>query len=111
MHLMIVIVDNVTVKYEEGNEVVVKAVERIEKDVKDLLRCASYTLASISTYKECYRTLTSIDKDLTEVRKQNGWLQGLYTNLNMDAIDTCLSRLSEAQEKFKVCRLSFRMAC
>jgi hypothetical protein len=42
-HLMIVIVDNVTVKYEEGSEVVVKAVQGIEKDVKDLLRCVSYT--------------------------------------------------------------------
>ena len=35
---MIVIVDNITVKHEEGSEVVVKAVEGIEKDVKELLR-------------------------------------------------------------------------
>ena len=41
---MIVIVDNVTVKHEEGSEVVVKAVKGIEKDVKDLLRCALNTL-------------------------------------------------------------------
>jgi len=39
-HLMIVIVDNITVKHEEGSEVVVKAVEGIEEDVKELLRCA-----------------------------------------------------------------------
>jgi len=38
---MIVIVDNVTVKYEEGSEVVVKAVEGIEKDIVVLLRSAS----------------------------------------------------------------------
>jgi hypothetical protein len=47
-HIMIVIVNNVTVKYEEGSEVVVKAVEGIEKDVKDLLRCASYTLTIVN---------------------------------------------------------------
>jgi len=46
---MIVIVDNVTVKYEEGSEAVVKAVEGIEKDVKDLLRCASYLLALVNS--------------------------------------------------------------
>ena len=45
-----------------------------------------------------------IDKELTEIRKQNEWLQGLYTNLNMDAIERCLNQLSAAQEKFKVCR-------
>jgi hypothetical protein len=39
-HLMIVIVDNITVNHEEGSEMVVKAVEGIEKDVKELLRCA-----------------------------------------------------------------------
>jgi hypothetical protein len=47
-HIMIVIVNNVTVKYEEGSEVVVKAVEGIEKDVKDLFRCASYTLTIVN---------------------------------------------------------------
>jgi len=46
---MIVIVDNVTVKYEEGSEVVVKVVEGIEKNVKDLLRCASYLLALVNS--------------------------------------------------------------
>jgi hypothetical protein len=48
-HLMTVIVDNVTVKDEEGIEVAVKAVEGIEKDVKDLLRCASYTLTIVNS--------------------------------------------------------------
>ena len=45
---MIVIVDNVTVKYEEGSEVVMKAVEGIEKNIKDLLRCASYLLTIVN---------------------------------------------------------------
>jgi hypothetical protein len=46
-HLMIIIVNNVTVKYEEGSDVVVKAAENIEKDIKELLRCASNTLTII----------------------------------------------------------------
>jgi hypothetical protein len=45
---MIVIVDNVTVKYEEGSEVVVKAVKGIERDVEDLLRYASCTLTIVN---------------------------------------------------------------
>jgi len=35
---MIIVLDNVTVRYEEGSEVVVKAVKDIEKDIEDLLR-------------------------------------------------------------------------
>ena len=38
-HLMVVIVDNVTSKNEEGtDEVIVKAAKGIERDIKDLLR-------------------------------------------------------------------------
>ena len=38
---MVVIVDNVTSKNEEGsNEVIVKAAEGIERDIRDLLRYA-----------------------------------------------------------------------
>jgi len=44
-----------------------------------------------------------IDKELTEIRKQNEWLQGLYTDLNMEAVEGCLDQLSAANEKFKVC--------
>jgi hypothetical protein len=47
-HLRIVIVDNVTVKDEEGSEVAVKAVESLEKDVKELLRCASNTFTIVN---------------------------------------------------------------
>src|SRR5260221_11738986 len=103
-HLMIVIVDNVTVNHKEGSEVVVKAVEGIEKDVKDLLRCVSYFYNRQLPSTICYRTLKKIEKELTEIRKQNEWLQGLYTDLNMDAVDSCLSQLSIAQERFKVRR-------
>ena len=40
-HLMVVIVDNVTFKNEDGSdEAIVKAAKRIEQDIKDLLRYA-----------------------------------------------------------------------
>jgi hypothetical protein len=40
-HLMVVIIDNVTSKIEEGGEeVIVKAAKGIEQDIKDLLRYA-----------------------------------------------------------------------
>jgi len=45
-HLLIVIVDNVTVKYEEGSEVVVKAAEDMKKDIEDLLRWVPYTFGN-----------------------------------------------------------------
>jgi hypothetical protein len=52
----------------------------------------------------CYSTLnTIVDKELNEIREQNEWLQGLFTDLNMDAVESCLNQLSTAQEKFQVC--------
>jgi len=45
---MIIVVDIVTVKYEGGSEVVVKAVMDIEKDIEDLLRCASKPLTIVN---------------------------------------------------------------
>ena len=50
-HLMVVIVDNVTSKNEEGSdEVIVKAAKAIERDIKDLLR---YAQASNETIIDC----------------------------------------------------------
>jgi hypothetical protein len=43
-----------------------------------------------------------IDKELTEIRKQNEWLHGLYKDLNMEAVEGCLDQLSAAHEKFTV---------
>ena len=44
---MIVIVDHVTLKDEEGsNEAVMKIAEGIEQDIKDLLRCGLRMLVS-----------------------------------------------------------------
>jgi hypothetical protein len=48
-YLMTVIVDNITMTDEEGSEVAVRAVKGIEKDVKDLLRCASYTSTIVNS--------------------------------------------------------------
>ena len=56
-HLMIVIVDNVTVQFEEGNEVVKKAVQGIEKDVQDFLGYASCALNSQFLSTVCYIAL------------------------------------------------------
>ena len=40
---MVVIVDNVTAKNEEGgDEVIVKTWKGIERDIKDLLRCSGF---------------------------------------------------------------------
>ena len=38
-HLMIILVDNVTLNCEEDSEVVVKTMKGIEKDVTELLKC------------------------------------------------------------------------
>lgn len=47
-HLMVVIVDNVTAKNEEGSdEVIVKAAKSIERDIKELLWCAQFYRPSI----------------------------------------------------------------
>ncbi|KAJ3513168.1 hypothetical protein NLJ89_g3100 [Agrocybe chaxingu] len=85
-HLMIVIVDHVTAQNEEGSkEVVMQAAKGIERDIEDLLS-----------------TLTTINEDLSQVCKQNEWLLGLYTELNMNVVESCLQRLSIALEKFKL---------
>jgi predicted transcriptional regulator len=102
-HLMTVIVDNITVKDEEGIEVAVKAVEGIEKDVRPSQVCLVYfdNRQFLSTI--CYSTLdTIVDKELNEIREQNEWLQGLYADLNMDAVENCLNQPSTAQETFQV---------
>ena len=60
-NLMIIIVDHVTLKDEEGSkETVVKTAEGIQQDIKELLRCVlrmvvSYTAAdNIITLKHSY---------------------------------------------------------
>jgi hypothetical protein len=105
-HLMVVIVDNVTAKCEDGSkEAIVKAAECIEGDIRDLLRCA-FCVWSSETTTNCWvpcSTLTTINHELTEIREQNGWLTALYKDLNMSRVESCLERLSTALERFKAC--------
>lgn len=85
-HLMVVIVDNVTAKNEEGSdEVIVKAAKSIEQDIKDLL---------------C--TLKTINEVLDKITAQRPWLLVIHKDLNKSAVNNCLQRLSTALEKFKL---------
>ena len=47
-----------------------------------------------------------INKELDRFTAQGPWLLGIYSDLNMSAVDACLGRLSTALEKFKVCPTS-----
>ena len=53
-----------------------------------------------------YSTLETINKDLDEIAAQGRWKLGIFSDLNMTAVDGCLDRLSTALEKFKVCPAS-----
>ena len=53
-----------------------------------------------------YRTLKTINKDLDEITAQGQWKLAIFSDLNSTAVDGCLSRLSNALEKFKVCPAS-----
>ena len=47
--------------------------------------------------------MKTITNELTKVHEQNGWLTALYTDINKNAVETCLDRLSTAVERFMVC--------
>jgi len=106
----VVIVDNVTSKNEEGsNEVIVKAAEGIERDIRDLLRrlvCSGYliciTRRSLIANLCYYSTLRKINEELDKITAQGPWLLGMYSDLNASAVDGCLDRLSTSLEKFKL---------
>ena len=53
-----------------------------------------------------YSTLETINKDLDEISAQGRWKLGIFNDLNMRAVNSCLNRLSAALENFKVCPLS-----
>ena len=52
--------------------------------------------------KLCYSTLKTINEELDKITAQGPWLLGIYSDLNMSAVDGCLERLSTSLEKFKV---------
>lgn len=105
---MIVIVDNVTAKNEEGgDEVVMKTAKGIERDIKDLLRCSIFlffiTRRLVIDCQPSHSTLRTIRAKLADVTAQDRWRNVIYKDLNSKAVDSCLDLLSTALEKFKVC--------
>ena len=102
-NLMIVIVDHVTLKDEEDSkETVIKIAKGIEQDIKELLRCGLRILVSYNFWWH-YSILGTINEDLTKISAQNRWVITVYKQLNIDALDECIDRLSSAMQKFTVC--------
>ena len=106
---MVVIVNNVTAKNEEGDDkVIVKTAKGIEQDIKDLLRCAQpsnyfYYETTPTDCWLCRSALRTIHGELADITAQDQWKNVFYKDLNSSAVDTCLNLLSTALEKFKVC--------
>ena len=102
-NLMIIIVDHVTLKDEEGSKVtVVKTAEGIEQDIKKLLRC-SLQIVSLMASDVIYSVLGAIKEDLSKISAQNRWVKAIYKQLNMKALEECMNQLSTAMQKFTVC--------
>ena len=101
--LMIVIVDHVTLKDEgDSKATVVKTAEGIEQDIKELLRYGLRMLASYCFWWH-YSILGAINEDLSKISAQNRWVIAVYKEPNMNALDECMNRLSNAMQKFTVC--------
>ena len=104
-NLMIVIVDHVMLKDEEGGkETVLKTAEGPDQDIKELLR---YGLRMVFSYGFwwTYSILVTINEDLTKISNQNRWVIAVYKRPNMNALEECMNRLSSAMQKFTVCIL------
>ena len=97
---MIVIVDHATLKDEGSKEAVMKIAENIEQDIKELLRYATNT--GLLRLLMNYSILETINEDLTKISAQNRWVITVYKQLNMNALDDCMNRLSNAMQKFTV---------
>ena len=54
-----------------------------------------------------HRTLETIKEDLDKITAQGRWKIGIFSDLNMNAVDGCLNRLSTALEKFTVRPVTF----
>ena len=100
---MIVIVDHVTLKDEIGSkETVMKIAENLGQDIEDLLRYSLRILVSYGFWRY-YSILGTINEDLTQISAQTRWVKTVYKELNMNALDECMNRLSNAMQKFTVC--------
>ena len=49
-----------------------------------------------------YSILGTINEDLTKISAQNRWVMTIYKQPNLDALDDCMNRLSNAMQKFTV---------
>ena len=103
---MIVIVDHVTLKDEEGSkEIVGKTTEGIEQDIKELLWCGLRML-SLTASDLIYSVLETINEDLLKISSQNRWVIAVYKQHNVNTLEECMNRLSTAMQKFTVCMMA-----
>ena len=65
--------------------------------------CSDIARRSLIANYVFYSTLKTINEELDKIAAQGSWRLGIYSDLNMTAVDDCLNRLSTALEKFKVC--------
>ena len=101
--LMIIVVDHLTLKEEEGSkETVVKTAEGFKQNIKELLRCG-LRIVSLTASDVIYSVLKTIKEDLSKISAQNRWVKAIYKQLNMKALEKCMNRLSIAMQKFTVC--------
>ena len=68
--------------------------------------CSDIAKWSLVANYVCYSTLKKINEELDKIAAQGPWKLGIYSDLNVTAVDDCLNRLSTALEKFKVCPTS-----
>ena len=54
-----------------------------------------------------HSTLETIKEDLDKITAQGRWKIGIFSDLNTNAVDGCLNRLSTALEKFTVRPVTF----
>ena len=80
-----------------------KAAKGIEQDITELVRqyVQIYGRPLIANYV-CHRTLEMIKEDLCKITAQGRWKIGIFSDINTNAVDGCLNRLSTALEKFTV---------
>ena len=105
-NLMIVILDHVTLKNEEGiKETIVRTGEGIEQDIKELLWWG-LRMVVLYGFLWHYSILWTINEDLTKISAQNRWVMAVYKQRNMNALEECMNRLSAAMQKFTVCILT-----
>jgi len=83
----------------------------IQTEVETLKWCVILTIltpdrSSLPTQYHIDSNLEKVARDLKEIKDQSRWLTFFFKNLNKSKIEDCISRLQEALEKFRVCRLS-----